>query len=144
MINTCCVLTNWQGFIIMSWRLRAVRKAAETVYETQRCGSATAATIISTMANLYLSPRYGATDPRANVFYNFYMGRTDALQCESRSYALLQRRTTKEFQNRCSWHAWLSMSKKKSRSVKCTAKGVTGAMSHGWKEQNVAQYSKDG
>lgn len=56
MINTCCVLTNWQVFIIMSWRLRAVINAAEAVYETQRCGSATAATIIPIMANLYLSP----------------------------------------------------------------------------------------
>lgn len=56
MINTCCVLTNWWIFIIMSWRLRAVINAVESFYETLHCGSATGETIIPIMANLFLLP----------------------------------------------------------------------------------------
>lgn len=56
MINTCCVLTNWWIFIIMSWRLRAVINVVESVYETLHCGSATGETIIPIMANLFLLP----------------------------------------------------------------------------------------
>lgn len=135
MINTCCVLTNWQVFIIMSWRLRAVINAAETAYETQRCGSATAATIIPIMANLYLSLPVDIMKLYFQEIELPIQGQMSfiASTCGAPTHASVRVELMnfyRDTQQRI-WKQVLSICKShtKSRNVQHTAKGVTRATS---------------